>query len=77
MQIRDIAPSFVISTITAVVIYFFKFLPISNWVILPIQMTVGLGLFALLCKVTNNKEIKEVIGLSKSLLKNKRNNEVS
>ena len=77
MQIRDIAPSFVISTITAVVIYFFKFLPISNWVILPIQMTVGLGLFALLCKVTNNKEIKEVVGLSKSLLKNKRNNEVS
>lgn len=77
MQIRDIAPSFVISTITAVVIYFLKFLPISNWVILPIQMTVGLGLFALLCKVTNNKEIKEVIGLLKSLLKNKRNNEVS
>lgn len=68
MQIKDVAPSFVISTIMAVVVYLMKYLPISNWFILPIQIAVGLIVFILLCKVSKIEEYKEVINMIKPVL---------
>ena len=68
MQIKDIAPSFVISTIMAVVVFILKYLPISNWLILPIQIAVGLIVFILLCKVSKIEEYKEVINMIKPVL---------
>ena len=58
-QLRDIAPSFFIALTMAVVVYLLKFLPLSNWVILPIQIVVGVAIFMGLCKVTKNKEYEE------------------
>lgn len=63
MQIKDVAPSFAISMTMAVVVYVLKYLPISNWFILPIQIVVGLIVFILLCKVTRIVEYKEVFGM--------------
>lgn len=60
MQIKDIAPSYGIATLVALSVWFFKYLPISNWFILPIQIVVGLTVFFLLCKVTKLKEYQEV-----------------
>ena len=68
MQIRDIAPSFAISMIMAVVVYLLKYLPISNWIILPIQIVVGILVFVILCKITKIEEYKEVLNLMKPVL---------
>lgn len=63
MQIKDVAPSFALSMVMAVVVYLLKFIPISNWLILPIQIAVGVIVFILLCKVTKIAEYKEVLGM--------------
>lgn len=68
MQIRDIAPSFAISMTMAVVVYLLKYLPISNWIILPIQIVVGILVFFILCKCTKIEEYKEVLNLMKPIL---------
>lgn len=62
-QLKDIAPSFGIASLIAVSVYFLKFLPISYWVILPIQIALGVGVFFLVCflfKVKEYQEIKEI-----------------
>lgn len=63
MQIKDVAPSFALSMAMAVVVYLLTYLPISNWLILPIQIAVGVIVFILLCKVTKIAEYKEVLGM--------------
>lgn len=68
MQLRDIAPSFAISMTMAVVVYLLKYIPISNWFILPIQIAVGLIVFILMCKVSKIEEYKEVMNMIKPIL---------
>ena len=63
MQIKDIAPSFAISMVMAIVVYLLKYLPINNWFILLIQFIVGLVIFILLCQITKIKEYKEVLDM--------------
>ena len=65
MQIKDIAPSYGIAFFIAVCLYFFKYLPATYWIILPIQIVVGFCLFLLVCERTKLDEYKEV----KSILK--------
>ena len=60
MQLKDIAPSFGIALLVASSVYFFKYLPISNWVILPIQVIVGVLCFYYVCEKSNLDEYKEV-----------------
>ena len=68
MQIKDIAPSFVISMTMAVVVYVFKYLPLSYWIILPIQIVVGLFVFFLLCKISKIQEYEECKNMLKPML---------
>lgn len=58
-QLKDIAPSFLIAMTMAVIIYVLKFLPLTNWIILPIQILVGVAVFFGLCKLTKIKEYDE------------------
>lgn len=67
MQIKDVAPSFAISMTMAFVVYCLKFLPISNWFILPIQIVVGIIVFFFLCNITKIEEYKEVLGMIKPI----------
>lgn len=60
MQIKDIAPSYGIAAILALSVYFFKYLPFSYWVILPIQIIVGCGVLLLLCEKTEHPEYLEL-----------------
>lgn len=60
MQLKDIAPSYGLSLIIALSVYFFKFLPISNWIILPIQIVVGVIVFFLFCEKTKMEEYMDV-----------------
>lgn len=63
MQLKDIAPSFGIALIISMSVYLFKFLPISNWVILPLQLFAGSGIFFLICTQTRKYEYQEVKGI--------------
>lgn len=74
MQLKDIAPSYGIATLIALSVYFFKFLPISNWIILPVQIVVGLTVFFVVCEKTKMEEYLEVKNIAKQYLsKIKRN----
>ena len=59
MQIKDVAPSYGVATIVAVSVWFLKYLPISNWVILPLQVVVGIIVFFVVCKITKLYEYDE------------------
>ena len=65
MQLKDIAPSYGISLIVALSVYFFKYLPISNWIILPVQIIVGACVFFAICETTKNQEYVEIKGIVK------------
>lgn len=60
MQIKDITPSFVISILSAFVISVLKYLSLSNWLILPIQLLLWLLIIWGLCELIKTEEYKEV-----------------
>lgn len=68
MQIKDVALSFVISLTMAVVVYLMKYLPFSNWLILPMQIIFGFFFFFFLCKITKIEEYKELKNMIKPIL---------
>lgn len=67
-QLRDIAPSFGIAFTIALSVYFFKYLPISNWLILPIQIVVGVVVCIITCRKSQLEEYKEVMNMIKPIL---------
>ena len=67
-QLKDVAPSYGIAFLIAVSVYFFKYLPISNWIILPIQIIVGVIIFFVVCENTKLEEYIEVKGIAKQYL---------
>lgn len=60
MQIKDVAPSYALAFIVAISVYFFKFLPISNFIILPIQIIVGATVLFLICEKRRPEEYIEL-----------------
>ena len=70
MQIKDISSSYGIASMVALSVFFFKYLLISKWFILPIQIMVGATVFFVLCSVTKLEEYEEAKGLLLKLLKN-------
>ena len=67
-QLKDIAPSYIIAFIIAISVYFIKFLPLSHWVILPIQIAVGVLVFFILCEITKLQEYIEVKNIALSVI---------
>ena len=65
MQLRDIAPSLGVATVTALSVYFLKFLPLSYWVVLPMQMVVGALVFLGVCRMFQSGEYKEMMNILK------------
>lgn len=59
-QIKDVAPSYGIALAIAVSVYFLKYLPLSNWIILPLQIAVGACVGYYLCEKTKLEEYIEV-----------------
>ena len=60
MQLKDVAPSYGIALLVALAVYFFKYLPVSNWIILPIQLIVGALVLFVMCEKTKLQEYIEV-----------------
>lgn len=74
MQLKDVAPSYGVAIVVALSVFFLKYLPLSYWIILPIQIIVGAGCFILLCKVFKLEEYEEAKQLVLALLpKTKKN----
>lgn len=74
MQIKDIAPSFGVAFLVALSFYFFKYLPISNWLILPIQLVVGTIFFYVInekAKLPEYVEVKSIALEYLNKIKNK------
>ena len=63
MQLRDVAPSYGVGFAVALPVYFLKYLPLSNWIILPIQIVVGASVFFLVCETSKLPEYLEVKGI--------------
>ena len=63
MQLKDVAPSYGIAFIVAISVFFLKFLNLSYWIILPLQIIVGSIIFFTLCetiKLPEYLEVKEI-----------------
>ena len=69
MQLKDLAPSFTISIVLAILVYNLKFLPFSNWIILPLQIITGVILLCILCNLTKLEEYKECLNLVSPVFK--------
>ncbi len=62
MQIKDFAPSYGVATIIALSVYFLKFLPITYWIVLPMQIVFGfIAFFIISHKMEEYKEIKSMV----------------
>ena len=59
MQLKDIAPSYGLATLIALLVYFLKYLPISYWSILPIQIVLGFVVFFFFCEKIKLDEYQE------------------
>lgn len=65
MQLRDIAPSYSLAMIIAFSVWFLKYLPISYWIVLPLQIAVGVVVFFTLCKAFKMNEYNEIMDILK------------
>ena len=50
MQIKDFAPSYGAASVIALSVYFLKFLPVTYWIVLPLQIAVGIAVFFIVCR---------------------------
>lgn len=60
MQIRDIAPSYGLATLVALSVFFLKFIPVSYWIVLPIQIILGFLVLICVCQKTKMEEYVEL-----------------
>ena len=67
-QLKDIAPSFGISVLISVPVFFLKYLPVSNWLILPFQVLLGIILFFVISETTKLEEYTEIKGIINNML---------
>ena len=65
MQLRDIAPSYALAIAIALPVWFLKFLPLSYWIVLPMQIAVGTTVFFTYCKLFKMNEYKEIMDILK------------
>lgn len=62
MQIKDFAPSYGVAFLIAFSVYFLKYLPVTYWVVLPIQIVFGIIVFFFVThKMEEYKEVKSMV----------------
>ena len=69
MQIKDVAPSYGIAIVVALSVFFLKCLPITNWVILPLQGIMGVMTFLIVCRLFQIEEFDAAIDMLRPLLR--------
>lgn len=66
MQIKDISSSYSIAIVIGVSVYFFKDLPLTNWIILPTQILFGFIVLLIMCQMMKPSEYEDLKGMIKS-----------
>lgn len=69
MQLKDVAPSYGIAFLVALSVYFLKYLPLNNWLILPIQILVGSVVLFTVCEAIKLPEYLEVKEITKEYIR--------
>ena len=69
MQLKDIAPSYGLAFLMAISVFFLKYLPLSFWIVLPIQIIIGVMVFFVFCGITKMEEYYEIKGVVMSIIK--------
>lgn len=67
-QIKDVAPFYGLGLLIAMSVYFFKYLPLSNFIILPIQIVVGTSIFFWVCEKIKMKEFIELKNIAQKYI---------
>lgn len=65
MQLKDVAPSYGIALFVSLSVYFLKYLPISFWIILPMQLVTGVLAFLFICHVAKTEEYSMIQSILK------------
>lgn len=60
MQLKDVSASYAVSFIVAGSMYFFKYLPVSYWIVLPLQILVGFAVCLFVCEQVRLAEYLEI-----------------
>ena len=63
MQIKDIIPSLCVALAVALSVWFLKYLPVSNWIVLPMQVFIGTIVFFAICNLFRLHEYQELIDI--------------
>lgn len=66
MQLRDVAPCYGVAITIAVSVFFLKYLPLTYWIILPLQLVIGGVVFFVLCESIQLHEYLELKGIIKT-----------
>lgn len=69
MQLKDVAPSYSMAFVVGMSVYFLKYLPITNWLILPLQGVVGLFVFILVGRISQVEEYYVLLNIVRTLIK--------
>ena len=65
-QLKDVAPSYGVALVIALAVYFLKYLPLSHWIILPMQIAVGILVFFAVCETIKLSEYIEIKNIALS-----------
>lgn len=76
MQIKDVAPSYGIAIAVFLSVYFLKYLPITDWVILPLQLLLGALVFFALCNIAKQEEYMDIKGIILAQMKKIKKKEI-
>jgi chromate transport protein ChrA len=69
MQLKDVAPSFILALIMAIPVYAISFLSWSQFIILPLQIVLGVMLAVYLCELFKRDEYLQLKEIAMSYLK--------
>ena len=65
-QLRDVAPSYLVAIIVGASVYFFKFLPLNEFGILSIQISLGIVVLFVVCEFFKLKEYEELKSIAQT-----------
>lgn len=69
VQIKDVAPSYGIAMLVVVCVYFLKYLPVSYWIVLPLQIVLGLVVIFVASNAFRLSEFQELREMLLPLIK--------
>lgn len=68
-QIKNIAPSFFIAGLMAIVVYALSFVPVSVFILLPVQLLVGTSVVVVVGEISKIEEYIEVKQIALSVIR--------